>query len=69
MIEKTDDPIRDAEKAQEDPRPIIGHCPVCGGEVRGERNGWDADEAFNFDGEYVCWDCLHEYFRDRRIDV
>ena len=59
----TDDPVRDAENwaAREDSRPLLGHCAICSQEIRGENEDYDADDAYEFDGDYVCDDCLRTY--------
>lgn len=64
-----DDPVRDAEDyaGQDDPRPLVGHCKVCGAELHESCRGWDPDDGYEIDGDYVCDDCLREYFKDRRI--
>ena len=59
----TDDPILDAERwfSREDPRPLLGHCAICNQEIRGENEDYDADDAYCFEGDYVCGDCLLKY--------
>lgn len=64
-----DDPIRDAEDntEKEDPRPLVGHCEVCGMALHGGSEGWDPDDGYEIGSEFICADCLHEYFKDYRI--
>lgn len=63
-----DDPVRDAEDAATDKRPILGYCAECGCEIHGSMPGWYADEAYCINGEYVCRDHLEDYFRDNKIE-
>ena len=58
-----DEPERDFEDwaNREDTRPIVGYCPVCDEPVYGENEGWDADDAYEFDGDVVHADCLIKY--------
>ena len=58
-----DDPVRDAEDwaAREDTRPLLGHCEICGQEIYGEDDDYDADDAYVFEGDYVCDNCLFKY--------
>lgn len=53
-----DDPVRDAEDAQRDDRPIIGTCDECGGEIHGSAPGWHGDEIFESNEIKVHVDCL-----------
>lgn len=64
-----DDPIRDAEDwaAREDPRPLAGHCEVCGCELHNSCPGWDPDDGYEIEGVVICDDCIREYFKDRRL--
>lgn len=59
----TNDPVKDAENwfGREDPRPILGNCPICGEPVYGEDDGWDADDAYELDGEVIHSDCVFKY--------
>lgn len=66
---KTDDPIRDAERAQQDPRPLVGECAFCGCEVRGEAgiNGCDPHYVLPGYG-LIHYDCFlawaHSFLRE-----
>lgn len=64
-----DDPVADAEDwaSREDERPLLGYCKICGCELRGSSNGWDADDGYIIDNELVCDDCLREHFKEMRI--
>lgn len=64
-----DDPVADAEDwaSREDERPLLGYCEICGCELRGSSSGWDADDGYEINGDYVCADHLHEYFKDQKI--
>ena len=63
-----DDPVADAEDWAEDRRPLVGNCEVCGCELHGGDDRWDADDGYEVeDNVFVCDDCLREYFKDRRI--
>ena len=66
---RSDDPVKDAEywASREDPRPLIGHCKICGAPLHSSCEGWDADDGFLIDGDAVCDDHLREYLKDRRI--
>lgn len=65
----TNNPIADAEEwgNREDPRPLLGHCNICDCEIHGSGNGWDPDDAYVIEGDYVCDDCLREYMKEWRI--
>lgn len=58
-----DDPVKDAEDwaAREDPRPIIGECPVCGEPVRGEDDWYEKDDAYIIDEHVVHDNCLRQF--------
>lgn len=60
---RTADPVADAERwaGREDPRPVLGNCPVCGEPVYGECDGWEKDDAYEFGGDVVHEDCLKRY--------
>lgn len=65
-----DDPVRDAEEwaNSEDERPLVGHCEVCDAPLHSSSPGWDPDDGYEIeDNVFVCADCLHEYFKERRI--
>lgn len=58
-----DDPVRDAEDAQRDDRPVVGKCDQCGEEIHGSTEYEYGDEIFNFKGIMVHTDCLSEWTR------
>lgn len=62
-----DDPVRDAEDAAEDTRPIKGYCEYCGDEIHGGDVTHYGDEAYDFDGVLVCEDCLSIYTNEHKI--
>ena len=62
-----DAPELDAEEASIDTRPILGRCEICGKEIHGSDSTSLPDEAYCFDGNYVCYDHLHEYFHENII--
>jgi hypothetical protein len=62
-----DEPVLDAEESGEDTRPLVGHCVICGCELRGSTAGYDPDDGYEIDNVFICADHLHEYFKDRRI--
>ena len=66
---RSDDPVKDAEywANRADPRPLIGHCEICGAPLHSSCEGWDADDGFLIDGDAVCDDHIREYLKDRRI--
>ena len=65
---RTNDPVADMEKSQEDRRPIVGYCEVCGCELHGGNDLYDADEGYEVEhGVFVCEDHLKDYFYPYRI--
>lgn len=61
---KTDDPVRDAERASQDPRPVIGYCCFCGGEIRGESGILGCDPHYSLPGfGFIEWECLRAWAR------
>lgn len=64
---RTFDPVADAEAHASDLRPLLGNCEVCGCEIHGSCDGYEADDAYDIEGAFVCYDHLHEYFADCRL--
>jgi hypothetical protein len=62
-----DDPVRDAEDAATDKRPILGYCAECGCEIHGGNDFYEPDDAYYINGDYICDDHLRDYFEDCRI--
>lgn len=66
---RTSNPIGDAERwaSREDERPLFGYCEICGREIRGSNDGWEADDAYKIDEELICDDCLRRWADDFKI--
>lgn len=62
-----DEPVLDARDDDEDPRPIIAHCSVCGYPIKGAFGFWDKEEAYYLNDEYVCEVCIMKYLRGHRV--
>ena len=62
----SDNPVRDAELAAIDRRPVIGTCDICKCEIHGADGIYEADDAFAFEdgGDIVCDNCLYRYCRE-----
>ncbi len=59
-----DEPELDWEdycERNEDHRPIMGICPVCGEPVRDEDFHYEKDDAYEIDGEVVHEGCIKRY--------
>lgn len=59
-----DDPERDWEdfcERNEDHRPIIGICPVCGEPVRDGDKYYEKDDAYELDTDVIHRDCIYKY--------
>ena len=65
---RTADPVADAEANATDTRPLLGECAICRCEIHGSDSTHYADEAYYIDGEYICSDHLHEFFKDFLIE-
>jgi hypothetical protein len=63
-----DDPVRDAEDAATDKRPILGYCAECGCEIHGGNDFYEPDDAYCIDDEYVCDDCLRTYMSRYKVE-
>lgn len=64
---RTFDPVADAEVHASDLRPLLGNCEVCGCEIHGSCDGYEADDAYEFDGEFVCANHLADYFEENKL--
>lgn len=43
-------------------RPVMCQCEECGGDIHGEDDYYEADDAYLFDnGDLVCFNCLIDY--------
>ena len=64
---RTSDPVKDAENAALDTRPVLGYCTECGCEIHGGNEFFESDEAYCIDDEYVCDGCLREYMNKYKL--
>lgn len=61
----TDNPIADAERymaEQEAELRVLPECAECGEKIQDEY-------CYEFNGEYICWNCLKEYHEVRTEDL
>jgi hypothetical protein len=59
--------MRDPRKDPETGRRIICQCEVCGKDLYGANAHYEADTIYNFNGEYVCEDCLYDYANEHKV--
>lgn len=62
----TDDPVRDAESAQEVHRRVYARCSECGAELFEEDNTHYKETSYYLNGGYVCECCLDRYLHSVR---
>ena len=58
---RTADPVADAERHAEDPRPLIDYCPVCKKGVYDEWRGYEKDDAYEMDEYVIHEECVIKY--------
>lgn len=64
---RTDDPIYDMEKSQEDTRKPIATCEYCGCDIHGSDATHYADDAY-YDGSiWFCEECKDTYLQQFKI--
>lgn len=62
MSYRSDNPVRDAEYAAIDMRPVHGYCEECGCALHSSDGIYESDVMYLFDGgEFICESCLHTY--------
>lgn len=65
---RSEDPVADMERSQEDKRPLAGYCEVCGCELHRASETTEADDGYEIEnGVFVCEDHLQTYFYPFRI--
>lgn len=66
---RTNNPVGDAERwaSREDERPLLGYCIYCNCEIRGSNDGWEADDAYEIDGDLICDICLLRWAEEFKI--
>ena len=57
----TSDPVRDAEMASDDTRPVIGHCEECEQEIYGGDALYEGDVYYEIEGAKIHEDCIQTY--------
>lgn len=70
-MERSGDPIRDAERWQEELEDMESGrdfilCDNCGGKIFREDDKFDGDDYWEFDDAIVCKECLDEYLKVHR---
>lgn len=60
------DPVRDAENAQEVKRRAYAQCSECGAELFGEDSLHYGDTSYFLDGGYICECCIDGYLQTKR---
>ena len=64
---KTNDPIWDAEKAQEETRKPIAYCHFCKEPIFGEDASHYGDEAYYDNDIWWCGDCKQLYLDQFKV--
>lgn len=64
FVQRSDDPVRDAERSQIDMRPRFGVCQECGEPIRAACGGYYGDDYFEiFPNEYIHEDCISDWIK------
>lgn len=62
MFCRTDDPARDAEDSQREPRI---QCGGCGGDIYIGDSTHEAERHYLLDGAFLCEECAREWLEKR----